>query len=49
LQGLVEERLIQHVAQKLSRLSATAGKETSHRDGALPVRQVRLEGLGSDV
>ncbi len=29
----------------MSRLPAAAGKETSHGDGALPLRQVRVEGL----
>jgi len=29
----------------VSRLPAAAGKETSHGDGALPLRQVRVEGL----
>jgi hypothetical protein len=33
------------VAQKLSSLSETVGKETSHRDGPVLLRQVRLEGL----
>jgi hypothetical protein len=37
------------VAQELSRLPATDVKETSHRDGALPLRQVHLEGVGSYV
>ena len=35
----------EYVAQKLSSLSATVGKETSGRDGPLHLRQVRLEGL----
>jgi hypothetical protein len=43
---LVEERLIQYVAQKLSCLPAADGKETSHGDGSLLLREVRLEGLG---
>jgi hypothetical protein len=34
------------VAQKVSCLSAAHGKETSNGDGSLPLRQVRLEGLG---
>jgi len=34
------------VAQKLSRLPATDGKETSRGDGSLSLRQLRLEGLG---
>jgi hypothetical protein len=35
------------VAQKLSGLSATHGKETAHGDDPLHVRQVRVEGLAS--
>ena len=35
-----------YVAQKVSCLSAAHVKETSHGDGSLPLRQVRLEGLG---
>ncbi len=35
-----------HAAQELSRLPATDGKERSHGDGFLPLREVRLEGLG---
>jgi hypothetical protein len=34
-----------YVAKKLSGVQATAGKERTHGDVALPVRQVRLEGL----
>ena len=34
------------MAQKVSCLSAAHGKETSDGDGSLPLRQVRLEGLG---
>jgi hypothetical protein len=37
------------VAQKLSRVPATDGEETSHGDGALSLRQVRLEGLGAVI
>jgi len=37
----------EYVAQKLSSVSATDGKETSHRNGPLLVRQIRLEGLTS--
>ena len=37
------------MAQKLSRLPATDGKETSHRDGSLFVREVRVEGLGGPI
>ena len=33
------------MAQELSRLPATAGKETAHGVRALHVREVRLEGL----
>jgi len=33
----------------MAQLSATAGKETSHKDGALLVWQVRVEGLGGYV
>ncbi len=36
-----------HVALELSRLPATDGKERSHGDGSLPLREVRLEGLGA--
>jgi hypothetical protein len=36
-----------YVAQKLSGLSATHGKETAHGDDPLHVRQVRVEGLAS--
>jgi len=43
----LKKRLIQYVAQKLSCLQATDGKETAHGDGALPLRQVRLEGLAA--
>jgi hypothetical protein len=43
----LKKRLIQYVAQKLSRLQATDGKETAYGDGALPLRQARLEGLGA--
>ena len=35
------------MAQELSRLPAANGKETSHGDGSLPLRQVRVEGLGA--
>ena len=35
------------MAQKLSRLPGTDGKETSDGDGSLPLRQVCLEGLGA--
>jgi len=35
------------VAQELSRVPAANGKETSHGDGSLPLRQIRLEGLGA--
>ena len=35
------------MAQKLSRLPATDGQEKSHRDGSLPLRKVRLEGLAA--
>lgn len=38
-------RMIQHVAQKLSRLPTTDGKETSYGNGSLLLREVRLEGL----
>jgi hypothetical protein len=38
-----------YVAQKLSSLSATVGKETSHRNGPVLLRQVRLEGLIGQV
>src|SRR5712664_2078593 len=41
------KRLYQYVAQKLSRLPATDGKEKSHGDGSLPLRKVRLEGLAA--
>ena len=34
------------MAQKLSGLWIADGKKTSHRDGALPLRQIRLEGVG---
>jgi hypothetical protein len=40
----LKKRLIQYVGQKLSCLQATDRKETAHGDGALPLRQVRLEG-----
>ena len=33
------------MAQKLSCVQATDGEETSHGDGGLHLRQVRLEGL----
>ena len=33
------------MAEKLSGLPETTGKEESHRHGPLPLRQVRLEGL----
>jgi hypothetical protein len=33
------------VAEKMCNLSATDGKETSHRDSLLPLRKVPLEGL----
>ncbi len=39
----------EYVASKLSSVSATVGKETSHRNGALLVRQIRLEGLASAI
>jgi len=45
--GLLRKRLVRYVAQKLSRVPATDGKETSYRDGSLFVREVRLEGLGA--
>ena len=35
----------EYVAQKLSSLSETGGKETPDRDSLLLMRQVRLEGL----
>jgi len=35
------------VAYELSRLPATDGKERSHGDGSLPLREIRLEGLGA--
>jgi hypothetical protein len=35
------------VAEKLSGLPETIGKEESHGHGRLPLRQVRLEGLSS--
>jgi len=38
-----------YVAKKLSGVQATDGKERTHGDVALPVRQVRLEGLTSDL
>lgn len=38
-----------HVAQKLSCLPATIGKETSRRDCRVLLRQVRLEGLVRSV
>ena len=37
----------EYVAPNLSSVSATDGKETSHRNGHLLVRQIRLEGLAS--
>ena len=37
----------EYVAANLSSVSATDGKETSHRNGPLLVRQIRLEGLAS--
>jgi hypothetical protein len=40
-----KNRRYEYVAQKLSSLSETDGKETSHRDNRLLMRQVRLEGL----
>jgi hypothetical protein len=46
---LVEERLIQYVAQKLPCLPTTAGEETPHGDSSLPLREVRLEGLGTMI
>lgn len=33
------------VAEELSHLPAADGKEGSHGDGPLPLRQVRVEGL----
>jgi hypothetical protein len=41
----LRERLVLYVAQELSRLPATDGKEKSHGNGSLPLREVRLEGL----
>jgi len=38
-------RMIQYVAQKLSRLPAADGKEASYGNGSLLLREVRLEGL----
>jgi hypothetical protein len=35
----------EYVAEKLSNMSSTDGKGTSHRDCPVPVRQVHLEGL----
>jgi len=35
----------EYVAQKLSSLSETEGKENPHRDSLLLMRQVQLEGL----
>jgi len=35
------------VAQKVSGLSASPGKEAPHGDSSLSLRQVRMEGLGS--
>jgi len=43
----LRKRLVQYVAQKLSRVPAADGKETSRGDGSLPLRQIRLEGLGA--
>jgi hypothetical protein len=37
----------EYVAEKLSGMSATDGKEGSHRNGPLLVRQIRLEGLAT--
>jgi hypothetical protein len=37
----------EYVAPNLSSVSATDGKETTHRNGSLLVRQIRLEGLAS--
>jgi hypothetical protein len=42
---LYEKDGFMYVAQKLSSLSAAAGKETSHGDGRMFLRQVHLEGL----
>jgi hypothetical protein len=38
---------VHHVAKELSRLPATDGKERSHGDGSMPLREVCLEGLGA--
>jgi hypothetical protein len=43
--GLLKKRLVRYVAQELSRLPATHGKETSHGNGSLPLWEVRLEGV----
>jgi hypothetical protein len=42
---LCEKDRFIYVAQKLSNLSATHGKEKSRGHGSVLVRQVRLEGL----
>jgi len=42
---LCEKDRVMYVAQKLSSLSPTVGKETSRGQGPVLVRQVRLEGL----